>query len=311
MKKVINKNPFPQRIGKFQYLKTIEEFSAESAFKFACYLDDTGREYICKMWTGNKNELKYKWIKNEIESYLLLQSAVNKRKNLGSKYSKLFIPKIHITLEDSNSIMFIMDKVKGQHLSKRPVDEILSSYELIYDYFGEVSETIDPNKTNLVKRNPIHYFLLFHYYFAVTILKYPRLLPLLLSVLPTVYKGFFSFHSEKENNNHLVLRDLASENNILATKNTISVIDFESMVITNRLVQIANYILIESANSALLKKLFKSPIFLSIKKDIKKTEILKALLIYGAIVNITASFRKNKQELIESAQSIFALSKTI
>lgn len=281
---------FPEKIDQFNFALELEEFGKDSSFRFALYRDKQGKEYICKLYQGNRNRLKYKWIKNEIVAYRTLNK--NTRAILNKSNYDISIPKIYGVSETAEVVYFVMDKVTGHSLNNESIDIIIESYQALAEYLTEYSKDIDLDKTSILRRNFLQYFVLYHYYCFRVILKYPGLITTVFKTIPVFYNGIFRMGLDKTNS--LVIRDLASDNNIFLDKKKLSIIDLESATITNPIVQLSSFVVVESSTENFLSHLCQSKLITPIMEDYKKLALFKAMLIYGALVDVVATYRSDK-----------------
>lgn len=291
---------FPEKIERFSYVLNLKQFDKDSSFRFALYRDGEGNEYVCKLFKGKKNSLKYRSIKNEISAYKALnQSSPNIVSKQGFEVS---IPKIYSTYENEEIVCFIMDKVSGSSLDNESIGRIIQSYQALAEYLYKFSIDNDLSKAGVLKRNFIQYFVLYHYYCLRVILKYPELILTVISTIPVFYRGIFNFSIDRTNT--LVIRDLASNNNIFIDNKKILVIDLESATITHPIVQLSSFAVVESANKNFLLKFCDSEITKSIMENRRNLLIFKAMLVYGALVDIVANYMTNKEPIIESSVNL-------
>lgn len=296
---------FPERIEQFVFVRTLGEFDKGSSFNFALYNDEEKQEYVCKFYLGKKNTLKHKWIKNEIAAYKLLNQATAHSKSYSTQYN-ISIPQIYVVKETSQGILFLIDKIQGDPLNSKSTDIIIDTYQLLTNYLQSVSTHVDLRSTEIIKRNAGQYFVLFHYYSLRTLLKYPNLIALVLKSLPVFYKGIFKLGTERVK--ALVIRDMASDNNLFLNNGELTIIDLESATITHPLVQLSSFVIVESANKEFLYKFYNSPLMTEVRKNKKLLDIFKAMLIYGALVDIVATYRSDRDTIKDESVNLINLS---
>lgn len=298
-----SKKLFPEKIGEYRFMKILDKEGIGSSFCFGQYRDNRGKLYICKLWYGKKRNLKYSWINNEIASYKLLSSLyLDNKKEIDSYHFNVTMPEVHYVSKKGNKVYFLMDKAQGVFLGTKPVKVLYDSYIHIYEYF-EVLSNLLPKTIHVAKRSPMHYMVLIHYYLILVSLKYPELLLTFVMSLPAIYKGFLQM--SKDSRYSLVLRDLASESNIFINKEKLTIIDLESLTLTNKLVQVACTAIVECSNRKFVDFFFESDNIKKITAKPTSKVILKALLLYSSIVELVATHRTNKQLVKKEAMYVF------
>ncbi|HRN85911.1 MAG TPA: hypothetical protein PKU78_03465 [Candidatus Dojkabacteria bacterium] len=291
---------FPEKIEHFSFVHNLGEFGKDSSFHFALYRDTEGNEYVCKLFKGKKNSLKYRSIKNEISAYKALnQSSPTLQSPLGFEIS---IPKIYSTYENDEIVCFIMDKVSGNSLDNESIDRIIQSYQAIAEYLLKFSIEADLSKTGVLRRNFIQFFLLYHYYCLRVILKNPELILKIINTIPVFYRGIINFSIDRTNT--LVIRDLASNNNIFIDNKKLLIIDLESATITHPIIQLSSFVVVESANKDFLSNFCNSEIAKTIMENHRNLLIFKAMLVYGAMVDIVANYMADKDPVKESSVNL-------
>lgn len=291
---------FPEKIENFSYVLKLEQYGKDSSFRFALYRDTEGNEYVCKLFKGEKNSLKYRSIKNEISAYKALnQSSPTLQSQLGFEIS---IPKIYSTYENDKIVCFIMDKVSGNSLDNESIDKIIRSYQSIAEYLLKFSIEADLRKTGVLRRNFIQFFLLYHYYCLRVILRNPELILKMINTIPVFYRGIINLSIDRTNT--LVIRDLASNNNIFIDNKKLLIIDLESATITHPIIQLSSFVVVESANKDFLLKFCNSEDTKSIMENHRNLFIFKAMLVYGAIVDIVANYMADKDPVKESSVNL-------
>jgi hypothetical protein len=100
----------------------------------------------------------------------------------------------------------------------------------------------------------------------------------------------------KDNKKSLVMRDIASDNNVFINNTTLTLIDFENLTITNSIVQIVNILTGKCYNRDFINLFLQSKHISEIKKNRHKLSIFRSMLFYGAIVEMVEA-KKEKRGL--------------
>jgi len=290
---------FPKSIGEFTYVSDLGDVVSTSKYDFAHYKDSLGRECIAKAWVGSKNDQHYRWIINEIKSYRFLNETYHEHQSgFDQRFPSISIPQLLHVQETPGSVIMIMEKAQGKLLSLQTAKVIRPAYESLISYFGFISEVGDLKQITLNTRSYIHYFLLFHLYLLLAIKNYPDTIQVVLKSLLTFYRGSWALKNDQQL--IMVHRDLGGRGNVFIQNGRLSVIDFEMLTLTHKIVQVTNIVLTRWSDQSYIKEFFASEYFNSIKNDPKKLKPFKGMLVYGAVLDLATKTGRSKAESVQT-----------
>lgn len=309
MKNIVNTTSsfeFPQQIAEFTLVGPLSGLIKNSHYHFAIYENVAGQQFVCKLWSSKQKDQYYQWIQNEIHAYEILNKLISaNRAHIQAEFPHIQIPEIHYVSITDTQVIFIMDKVEGELLSLQDPDTLLDSYEQLIEYFQLLTKCIQKEPTHILRRTVLQYFVLFHAYFLKSLLNHPDQIGYLITKLPVVYKGMLRLLSDREL--VLVHRDLGGLNNVFINKKKLSIIDFENLTFTYRMVQLANIIITKWSNQPFIKVFFTSELFNRIRQNPSDRDAFKALLIYGAMVDLGTGTGRSKAESIQAIEAAIAI----
>ncbi|HRP37840.1 MAG TPA: hypothetical protein PLS50_08605, partial [Candidatus Dojkabacteria bacterium] len=82
------------------------------------------------------------------------------------------------------------------------------------------------------------------------------------------------------------------------------IIDLESATITHPIIQLSSFVVVESANKDFLSNFCNSEIAKTIMENHRNLLIFKAMLVYGAMVDIVANYMADKDPVKESSVNL-------
>ncbi len=224
----------PQRVGVYNFDSSLEKRGPKKEFLLGIYKNSKGQKAFAKMWSNNFKDFNYYSLKNEIQVYKVLNSALNKvQKDPQAHYKRMAFPKLITFEEKENYLIMLAEYVNGKEstalTSEKKVELYFKTLEFIH-FLG--TKLTSKERAFLSKRSPLNFVILYPILIIKAILSHPRTtlnllkgVPVLLRCLPILIKE-----------NKLVLnhRDLHF-GNILITKNHDFVIDFQLCALTHPL----------------------------------------------------------------------------
>jgi hypothetical protein len=306
-KLVSSKTAFPREIQGLTFVRVLSDIVVRSIYTFALYQNAAGKKFVFKMWNGkNKNE-DYHWLCNEIQIYKALANiSSSKQKQLLEKYPQISIPHMVTNSITDTKVFLVLSYAEGVPISTKYTDAaLLKTYTDVTSYLRELS-----TKTKIIhdvhaKRKAMHFFVLFHYYLLKALRhNFTSFITLAQSIIP-FYRGMFYLQNDREE--IFLHRDLGGYNNILVNKKTISILDLQLSCIGHPLVEWANIVVTKCNNTSFFRAFFASEIYSHIKSDPKQKMIFCALLLYGAIFDLSSGVEKTKNESLSLLHTALSL----
>lgn len=178
---------FPSHLYGYDFVK--EHKSAhKSAYQFAIYKNDQGKEIFVKRWQGSVKNLSYYWLKNEIRSYKIIQTILDRNQ---SEFSSLTLttPTYITSFATSRSLYLLIDFVKGQELASRSTTVKVSSIDKALAYFSQLTRLASPaEKRQLLHRGGLYFALLLPFITLKAMIHHPaHFITLLKSALSVAW----------------------------------------------------------------------------------------------------------------------------
>lgn len=298
---------FPITIKDLTYVKTLHSKPVRQEYSFALYSSSTGKEYVCKLWSGKTKGQSWKDLVNEIAVYKAF-AALSKsaHKKLATNFPNTYVPKLYTSSTTDTLVYLVIEKVEGTLLRKSSTTkQSLTVYAETISYFKQLSDS-----TAFVRSIPEHrtasQLLLFFHAVALRVgQRFPSLIPLTLQSIIAVYKGMWAMAQDK--NVSFVHRDLGGYNNILVQGNKYSVIDFQLACLTHPLVEVTNILASRKKDLSFTKGFFASDLWTDIKQDAQQVSIFRALLIYAAMLNVATDDVEETKMSVDLVRRALAL----
>ena len=194
-----------------------------SPFQVALYQDEQDKKYVVKTLPDLSNKEGVRCLKNEV----LMLNTLQRYDSSGVFFE---MPKVCKVIETPTSLTVIRDHIDGKLLKDFNKNIQMESLFLTMEYFKTISKKISPKDlAALPKRNFLD-TLTFPLFVLKVLIKKPNHAFQLLKYSALFYKftflSFFITHTYS-----LVHRDL-NVDNILVNKKHLSIIDFETAVLT-------------------------------------------------------------------------------
>lgn len=219
--------------------KTINDYSLLTVIKskFAndlangIYKNNKNEYVFVKYWSGKFKNYNYNTLKNEAQVLSVITNIL--QGNLPEKFKNIRIPKLLRVVEDEKSLLLMTEYVKGSNISNLSQKKQFEIYEHISEYLNFLSTKINTKQKMLISvRYGYHYIILYFFLVVKAILMRPDSWRLLLRGVPVVFFNIGNILSLDSQT--LVHRDLSMDN-IMYSKKTYFLIDFQLSVMTHKL----------------------------------------------------------------------------
>lgn len=149
---------FPPHLYGYDFVR--EHKSAHrSAYEFAIYKNDQGKEIFVKRWQGSVKSIDYYWLKNEIRSYKIIQTIVDRNQTQLSSLS-LSTPTYITSFATNRSLYLLIDFVEGKELVRSSTKAKLSSITKALSYFSQLTKLASPaEKRQFLHRGGLYFAL--------------------------------------------------------------------------------------------------------------------------------------------------------
>ena len=228
---------FPTSIGGYRLIHPILECKEPKFYQFGLYQNSEGKQAIAKQWSGTRKNLNYYWLLNEINAYRGVWYLYKKNPELQKHYPHIHIPKLLAVKQKSDRLIMLLEEVKGKSLETIKIPARIPIYEEVISFFRELGNHLDVSTSQMFrKRSAWTTGFLFIAYLGRAILKHPEQLPVLMKATFLFARRFPKLIQDKDIS--LVHRDLTPSNIFLQGKE-IWIIDFQLLVITHRIFELA------------------------------------------------------------------------
>jgi len=220
-------NDYPERkpmpkIGSYFYDAPITKEYNYYDYLLGIYKNKNGRVFI-KTWAGDRNSTQYHFLKNEYRVCQLLY------KKLRASPYDIRVPRPIEWIENENYTAAVFEVINGEVLSKFPLEFQTKQYKKILLDLQTVSRDLTKDeKAQYMRRTFIFYFFSLVYFSFVSLMKSPRLLKTIVSL---VIESLINLNKIKKGFLILTHRDL-STGNIMIYKNKIYLLDAGLMTLT-------------------------------------------------------------------------------
>ncbi|MBP9669939.1 PIG-L family deacetylase [Candidatus Woesebacteria bacterium] len=178
---------FPVHLYGYDFVRE-HKSSHRSAYQFASYKNNQGKEIFVKRWQGNAKNLSYYWLKNEIRSYKIIQSIFDRNRAELSSLS-LTTPTYITSFATSRSLYLLIDFVEGKELASFSTKSKLSSIDKALSYFSQITRLASPaEKRQLLHRCGLYFALLLPFITVKAMIYHPaHFIALLKSALSVAW----------------------------------------------------------------------------------------------------------------------------
>ena len=220
--RVKKQNYFPQKIGKFNFEKTLKNPTRGTTLGIYSYRK---QKVIVKTYQGSLKTFKYRILKNEVEVSKVLNQARQRLINkIPAELKDIKIPKTIFVKESTNKLYVGFDYINSVTLKSRPIKERLSTYFKVIKFLKFLGENMTANEKNkLSRREPLTLIKLYPLMVMKSSITHPATVAKLLKGIPIFYKMSNLIKKLEVVLSH---RDLHFEN-ILVSKYGIYIIDLE------------------------------------------------------------------------------------
>lgn len=285
---------YPLKIDKYNLSRVLFPDYKHRSYKYAIYKQGQ-KNFFAKIWTGDTKNFDYNSLINEINVYKNFVKF-KKKDPLFFKNQKIKIPELEFYCIQEKFVVLLIEHIVNKNYKKND-SKILSIYlnDVLF-FLRNVTESF--GKFSKLKPKSLKFITIIYIFFlAIILIKRPKLVFLLGRCLFRLLKYFIYLFQEK--NNFFVHRSLEGQNIILNKKN-IYLIDFQLLVLSHPLLDIAQII-------AFYPKIEFVDYILKIKylnnyySDLRSKKLLSLLTIYSCLVQLalTSSLSKERIKIID------------
>ncbi|MBM2817804.1 MAG: hypothetical protein HW401_394 [Parcubacteria group bacterium] len=275
---------FPDKIGRFSFLKEFNPSKRKRHFDFAIYKDETGKIAIAKQWNDSCKYLDYLWLVNEIKVYKAIHKVIELNIQIIKKFPNIHIPNLYGAVSEKNRLTMLIEKIGGQSLNAIPLENQVEVFKNAMEFLSAIGEKMDKSaRKSLIKRNIWYVIAIFPLIFISAVIRNPKKIFQLIS--GAVFFSLNIFRTIDYGEMSLVHRDLYSDN-ILIKDGDVWIIDFQISAIASPAFETAG-LMSNLWKDAGTREVFKnSGILENIMKDKNKFYAYKTLSIYTAFYNL-------------------------
>lgn len=211
----------------------IKDFQPEKPypFKIGLYKDKKGRKFVGKIWKGRVKNLHYYNLINEIISTYVL-SNVRRRlaKKLDKDIANIYTPSFVELIEENHSIIFVSEFMEGKEFIKLTESQRRDVYQKFKKYLRFLGDNLNKKEKDLLRiRGGLNLLLQYPLLLTTALVRRPYLAPMLFKGMMIFIKGIPNLLSIKD---FAIVHGDVNYDNILVSKNRISIIDIEQLMFT-------------------------------------------------------------------------------
>lgn len=284
---------FPDNVAGFNIIKPLNTKSVTGFFKFALYKNDRGKEIFCKAWFGDKKDIRYKWLKNEIAVYKYLSGVKTK--------SDIKTPKYYGEFEDDHMLMLFIDNIKGKNVWNLSNKERIQIFEKVVNYFKNIKIENVPQKHDIITIKPFIQTTGLFFLMLITFFKYKKFRAYLVEYLVLYIKYYLLIL--RDNESCLIHKDITK--NIFKKGNEYFIIDFQVMLFANPLLEISNLSLGLYPKKNLYQLFTKSELFLKRTANVDKHNLYKLFCLQSALYELNSLHNMKKDMVFNYIRSVY------
>lgn len=283
----------PKNIGEYRLKNTILPKNHVTKYSYGEYRSKLGRRVFVKRWVGEKRDLDYYGLLNEIKilqffrlSRLLVPDIFVR--GIASEYVDSFISDFEVIL--------ILKYVSGQDISSLPAVQKVSIYERIITSIQVFNHNTKAFH-GISKRPQFYWVMVVPLILIVSLFKNPFKLGAIMGGILIFLRVLPDFLIDQDK--QLVHRDL-SDHNIIMRGNGVSLLDFQLSTIGNRLIDYVVPLIKNHKQQEFIRLYMDSPIHDWWKRDRRKKKVFIGFVVVLGFYNLCFN-REKEREMGEAA----------
>lgn len=289
----MKQNFFPNQIGDFIFLNTINDVGSMTKYKFAVYKSRTGKMAFAKYWSGSVKNIDYFWLKNEIIFYQLIEKRTKTLIKLQKRFPKIKIPKLYYSEIRQTKLLLLIEFVKAKPLEVRSSSEKVRTDIQVLSYLRELSTLLKNDMHKFPSRPPRYWVLIFPLIWFKAVFRHPSQIDILFNTLSYFITHLSKLLDYKEKG--LVHRDL-SDFNIRCSNKQIWIFDFQLYSIMNPIIESVVILFKHWGDKKFVNEFIK-------KNNSVDSEIFKIYAILIAVYDLAVSDGAQEQITIDFLKS--------
>ena len=234
IKRNSRKKSMPTEIDKMTLVDEIFKSGEDTKVSQGVYQDESGKKFFVKKWEGNKRDFSYFGLQNEMMSYKIIGSVLDRLgANLPEKFSKIRVPRIIKCEKNKKKLLAVVEFLEGENVQSLSPKRKIETYFLISDFMNFLGEKMTKDeRESFTLRSPANYAILHPFILGKSLLVNPNLRKSIVKGSFVFWKNLFNLVRNSET--RFIHRDLHFQN-ILLLGDEIGIIDLEFCVFSDPL----------------------------------------------------------------------------
>lgn len=234
-----NKNiTMPLSLEGYKFVSNMSTSNLQPDISVGMYKNTKGKKILVKIWHGVSKDYYYYTFINEIRTYLVINSVINRiQKSLPVNLKNVSIPNIIFVGKTGNQVIVAREYKNGTPAFYKSSNEKLVSYFKCIDFLSFIGKSMNQQEKNLITRRAATFYIFcYPIIFIKAIITYPENYKLFVqSIVPFIQS---MLHLPADFKETLAHRDLHFKN-IILSKKSVSIVDLQYCAFTDFLHELA------------------------------------------------------------------------
>lgn len=227
----------PERIGRYQLVKTAMACSESRKYRIAAYQTKGGARAYLKLWEGSAKGPAYYGLLNELRIYNILSALQISKVSGGS--NEVTTPRLLHVIQDERRLGILVSAMDGMAIDLVPLPQRLRELQRVLRFMDTLYVQLHKNsdlENSVLEFSFAHERILFFMALCMATLAHPTLF---FKAIYAAYKYIrYARLAADYSHRTLVHRDLARAN-VLYDAGALSIIDFEATIKASKALEIA------------------------------------------------------------------------